>query len=151
MGGFTQFKLRDKSQENIDKHNAILDEYKVNKKYRFYSERDVLLEWEAFKANNGTFPEHLFPKDKIKTFENFKKYWSPEAIGEVFCPEYGTLQFDCYFGRTSKRAMRNIGRYLADHHRDIKSMHGSYETFFERGMTKLERKIMEESDINKGF
>lgn len=151
MGGFTQFKLKDKSQANIDKQNDLLRQYGVAKGYRFYSEKDVIFEYEAFLKGIGVFPEHKFPKDKIKTLEDFKQYWSSKALGEVFVPPYGTLQFDCYFGRTSQRAMRNIGRYLAANHNEIETMRGSYDTFFERGMTKLERQIIAESKIKQGY
>jgi hypothetical protein len=41
--------------------------------------------------------------------------------------------------------MRNIGRYLADNVRHIKKVSGSFSTFCERGMTKLEREIMKEN------
>lgn len=144
MGGFTKVVLKDVSRENIDKQNARLELYKVPKKYRFYSEQDVILEYEAFKMHDGVFPENQFPRDKIKSFEDFKKYWSPEALGEVFVPHYGTLTFDCYFGRTSQRAMRNIGRYLGYNVKYIKKVDGSFSTFAERGMTKIERQIMTE-------
>ncbi len=151
MGGFTQFKLKNKTPENIAKHNALLISHGVPKKYRFYSELDTMFEYEAFKKGIGAFPEHQFPKDKIKSYNDFKKYWSTKALGEVFVPPYGTLQFDCYFGRTSKRAMRNIGKYLVENHESIDSMHGSYETFFERGLTKIERQILKESSIKHKY
>jgi hypothetical protein len=148
MGGFTNFKLKDVSEMNIMKHNAKLRVFKVPEKYRFYSVSDVLLQYEYFKIGDGAWPEAQFPKDKINSFEDFKKYWNPKALGVVFVPHFGQLTFDCYFGRTSKRAMRGIAKYLAENHRDIESAGGSYETFFERGMTKLERQIMKESAIN---
>ena len=147
MGGFTKIRLKDTSQENIDKHNARLELNGVKDMYRFYSDRDIRFEYEAFKMNDGVFPEHKFPKDKIKSFEDFKKYWSPEALGEVFVPRVGTLTFDCYFGRTSQRAMRNIGRYLGMNAKHIKEVGGSFETFCERGMVKLEREIMKENGL----
>ncbi len=147
MGGFTKFQLKDKSEENIAKHNAKLREFGVSKKYGFYSLEDVRIEYEYFKLGDGNWPENLFPKDKIKSFKDFQKYWSPEALGEVFVAPIGALIFDCYFGRTSKNAMRRIGKYLAENHRDIELAEGSYDTFFERGMTRLERQIMKESNI----
>jgi len=148
MGGFTTVKLKDTSRENIDRQNAKLELFGVAKKYRFYSESDVILEYEAFKVDDGVFPEHQFPKDKINSYEDFKKYWSPEALGEIFCPHFGTLNFDCYFGRTSDRAMRNIGKYIAENIDEIEGVSGSFTTFMERGMTKAERKILEESEIS---
>lgn len=151
MGGFTTVLLRDTSHQNIAKHNALLRLYKVPKKYSFYSEDDVIFEYEAFKRGDGVFPASQFPKDKIHSLNDFKRYWSTEALGEVFVPRFGTLTFDCYFGRTSKRAMRNIGKYLADHCREIKATGGSFETFMQRGMTKLERQIIAESGINHGY
>lgn len=147
MGGFTQIVLKDKSRANIDSHNAKLEIAGVPKKYRFYSEGDVIFEYESFKAGQGHFPEHMFPKDKINSLEDFKKYWSSEAVGEVFVPPYGALQFDCYFGRTSKKAMRAIGKYVTENHDAIEKVSGSFSTFMERGMTKLEQEIIKDSGI----
>ena len=147
MGGFTQIYLRDKSRNNIDKHNALLKLYKVPKKYRYQSEADVILQYEAFKINDGVWQPHLFPRDKIKSLSDFKNYWSSSALGDVFCPPNGTLQFDCYFGRTSNYAMRNIGRYISDHYKDIEKTQGSFCTFAERGMTKLEQQLLKENNL----
>lgn len=148
MGGFTQVFLKDKTKNNIDKHNALLRLYKVPKQYRFYSESDVIFEYEAFKMGLGAFPERQFPKDKINSLEDFKQYWSSEALGEVFVPPYGTLQFDCYFGRTSKSAMRKIGKYLVDNAKHIEKTEGSFSTFVERsGISKLGMKILEERNL----
>jgi hypothetical protein len=149
MGGFTEFFLRDRTEENIEKQNKILRDYKVPRKFKFYSDEDVKTEYEYFKKKDGNYPEHLFPRDKINSYEDFKKYWSPEALGSCFVPHKGSMSLDCYFGRTSKRAMRNIGRYLAENHREIEKMAGSYDTFMERGMTKLERQIIQESNIRQ--
>lgn len=148
MGGFTQIFLKDTSRQSIDKHNALLELHKVPKSYRYNSEADVIFEYEAFKMNVGVFLEHQFPKDKINSLDDFKKYWSPEACGEIFVPHYGTLQFDCYFGRTSKGTLRKIGRYLALNAKDIKKTSGSFSTFIERGMTKIEREIMKEYKLD---
>jgi len=112
MGGFTQLKLKDNSEENIAKHNKMLDDAKVKKSFRFYSKNNVKEEYKAFVEGRGAFPENQFPKDKIKSYSDFKKYWNPKALGEVFCPEFGTLQFDCYFGRTSQNAMKNLKNYI---------------------------------------
>ena len=144
MGGFTQVFLKDTSRTNIDSHNAKLEIKKVPQKYRYSSDFDTIIEYEYFKEGKGAFPEDQFPKDKINSLEDFKKYWSPEALGEIFVAPTGTLQFDCYFGRTSKRAMRNIGKYLAENSTAIKKVSGSFSTFCERGMTKLEQQIMKE-------
>ena len=148
MGGFTQVYLKDTSRSNIDKHNALLRLYNVPKEYHYHSESNDIFQYEAFKMRIGTWREEFFPKDKINSFEDFKKYWSPKALGEVFVPYEGTLQFDCCFGRTSKRAMRNIGRYLADNVRDIEKTRGSFSTFMERGMTKLEQQLMKEYNLD---
>lgn len=147
MGGFAQVYLRDRSAEGIAKANQSLAEAGLRKALRFYSEDDVRLEYDYFARGEGYFPADQFPKDKIKSFEDFKKYWNPQALGDVFCPPFGVLQFDCYFGRTSKRAMRIMGRWIADNHRLIEKTSGSFTTFMERGMTKLERQIMKESDV----
>ena len=144
MGGFTSIKLKNASQSNCNKHNEILKQYGVPKKYRFYSPADVYQEYGYYLKGEGTYPEHLFPPDKINSFNDFTKYWSTAALGVVFVPEFGMLTFDCYFGRTSKKAMRAIGRYVADHWRDIAKTEGSFSTFMERGMTKLEREVINE-------
>jgi hypothetical protein len=149
MGGFTSIKLKDCSRGNIVRQNTILDIYKVPKKYRFSClENEQAIEYEYFKRGMGSFPERQFPKNKINSLEDFKKFWTPEALGEVFVPPSGTLQFDCYFGRTSKKAMRKMGRYIAENIREFKEFEGSFSTFMERGMTAIERKIVDESGIS---
>ncbi len=149
MGGFTQVRLRDCSDENIEKQNAALASYGVCKKYRFQNLRiEQEEEYKYFKKGDGNFPEHLFPRNAIFSLEDFRKYWSPKALGEVFVQPSGTLVFDCYFGRTSKRAMRNLGKYIAANISLFKSFDGSFSTFMERGMTKLERQIIDESGIS---
>lgn len=148
MGGFTTIKLKDKTQRNIDTQNARLELCGVPKKYHFYSERDIIFEYEAFKVGVGVFPENQFPKNDIQSLDDFKRYWSAEALGGVFVPEIGSLNFDCYFGRTSKKAMRNIGKYVANNHHAIEKVGGSFIIFMERGMTELERIIIHnDSDI----
>jgi len=147
MGGFTQVYLKDCSYDNILKQNEKLKEYKVAKRYRFASEDDVKFEYNAFVKGLGVFPESQFPKDKIKSYNDFKKYWSTEALGEIFCPTFGTLNFDCYFGRTSKRAMRNMGKYIANNVDEIKKTNGSFSTFIERGMTKIEQALMKQKGL----
>lgn len=147
MGGFTVIRLVDCSQENIDRQNAKLTAYGVNKKYRFYSENNVRREYQYYLAKDGNYPEHTFPKHKINSYEDFKKFWNPEYLGEVFVPHFGTLSFDCYFGRTSTRAMKKLGSYIANNVLEIDAMYGSVSTFMERGMTRLERKIVRESNI----
>lgn len=144
MGGFTVIYLKDRSEENIQKHNELLRKFGVAKKYRFYSFENVEKEYEYYLKKDGHYPEHLFPSDKINSFDDFLKYWNPHAIGEIFCPYTGSLQFDCYFGRTSNHAMRNIAKYVAEHNKDILAVSGSFETFMERGMTKWEQKYIGE-------
>jgi hypothetical protein len=148
MGGFTQIKLKDCSEENIKIQNELLNEYDVPREYRFQDlKKDQEEEYKYFKKGEGSFPEHLFPKDKIKTLADFRKYWTPSAVGECFVPPSGTLQFDCYFGRTPEDVMYNIGRYVAENVDAIKETCGSFTTFMERGMTEEQRKIVEASDI----
>lgn len=153
MGGFTQLKLKDTSEENIAKHNQMLADAGVIKKYRFYSENDVKEEYEYFVRGEGAFSERQFPKDKIKNYRDFKKYWNTRALGEIFCPPFGTLQFDCYYGRTSKRAMRNMKNYiinallLPENFMDSPFSHaeGSWSTFLERcGASKLNLELINE-------
>jgi len=148
MGGFTQIKLIDCSPENIEQQNAKLAAYRVPRKYRFQDlEKEQAEEYKWFVKGKGAFPEHLFPKDKIHSLKDFRKYWNPRALGEVFAPPSGTLQFDCYFGRTSKNAMRAIGRYVAANLDQFKVFDGSFSTFMERGMTKEERALVDASGI----
>lgn len=147
MGGFTVIRLVDCSQENIDRQNAKLIAYGVNKKYRFYSENNVRKEYQHYLAKDGHYPEHLFPKYEINSYEQFKKYWSPANIGEAFAPYFGTLTLDCYYGRMSARAMKKLGSYIANNVLEIEAMYGSVSTFMERGMTRLERKIVHDSKI----
>ena len=144
MGGFTVVYLKDRSEENIRKHNELLKKYGVAKRYRFYSIEDVKFEYESFTKGLGVFPEHTFPKDKINSFDDFCKYWNPKTVGEIFVQYTGSISFDCYFGRTSKRAMRNLGRYFGDHYNEIFAVSGSFDTFMERGMTRLERQLFNE-------
>lgn len=160
MGGFTKLQLKDTSEENIAKHNQMLASAGVIKKYRFYSEEDVKLEFECFKRGEGAFPEHQFPKDKIKSFKDFKKYWNPKALGEVFCPEFGSLTFDCYYSRTSKRAMRNIKNYIVNTlllpenfmKTPFSHSEGSWSTFLERcGASKLNLKLIKEKIQEKPY
>lgn len=148
MGGFTEVFLKDCSYKNIKKQNEKLREYNVAKQYSFYSKDDVKFEYESFCKGEGNFPERLFPRDKINSYEDFIKYWSTEALGSLYVPRFGTLTFDCYFGRTSKRAMRNMGRYIADNVHLIKKTNGSFSTFIERGMTRKERQIIKENKLD---
>jgi hypothetical protein len=145
MGGYTTIKLKDCSQQNINKHNKILKEFGVSKNYRYYSEADVHKEYGYYLTDDGVYPEHHFPKDKIHSYGDFTKYWNSKALGIIFVPEFGMLTFDCYFGRTSKKAMRAIGKYITEYYKDIDSVDGSFSTFMERGMTKLERTVLIES------
>jgi len=146
MGGFTSLKLRNTSQENIDQHNQHLDELGVAKAYRFHSMRDRREEWEYYRDHPEKrmelYPPHLFPQD-IGTFEEFLKYWSTENLGDVFIPPIGTLKFDCYFGRTSKRAMHGIAQYLLIYGDHIRTTSGSYSTFVERCGYKAKTKQRE--------
>jgi hypothetical protein len=132
MGGFTQIRLRNCSEENIKEQNEQLRKYGVAKKYRFYSEAEVREEYEYYLKGDGNYPPHLFPAHKIDSYEDFKRYWSSEALGEVFVPKFGTLNLDCYFGRTSKRAMHNLAGWLLCNLSQVKSVNGSFSTFVER-------------------
>ena len=158
MGGFTKLVLKDKSIENIRKHNELLSKAKVRKGIRFYSEDDVRLEYDAFLNNQGVFPEHSFPKDKIKTYNDFTKYWSSEALGEVFVPKFGTLTFDCYFGRTSDNAMKCLKNYIVDTlllneyflDSPFEYASGSWSTYLERcSASKLDLELINEKIEDK--
>ena len=146
MGGFTKIQLLDTSQENIDKQNERLREYGLRKSLKFYSEKDIRKEWEFYQkddpeARKKYYPEHLFPQN-ISSFEEFKKYWSTSHLGEVFVPPIGALTFDCYFGRTSKRAMHAIAHWIIWHGETegIRTS-GSYSTFVERSGYKAKTNL----------
>lgn len=142
MGGFTKIQLKDTSQVNIDDHNENLKQFGVSKRYRFYSEKDVKKEYEYYQKGDGNYPEHLFPKDQINSYEDFKRFWSPEALGEVFVPKFGSLTFDCYFGRTSEKTMHGIARWVLDFGEvENISTSGSYSTFVERSGYKSKTRI----------
>lgn len=149
MGGFTAVYLKDTSEENITKQNEILKSYGVAKMYRFYSIKDVEFEYSSFLKNEGDFPEHQFDRAKIKTFKDFKKVWC--SLPEIFVPKIGSITFDCYFGRTSKRAMRNMGKYFANHINQINYVYGSFTTFMERGMTKKQQQVMVDYKLKDSY
>lgn len=158
MGGFTTLRLKDTSKKNIDKHNQMLKDAKVRKDLRFYSEDDVKFEYKAFINYEGEFPSHLFPREKIKNYQDFTKYWSTEALGEVFCPKFGTLKFDCYFGRTSNNAMKCLKNYIINALLLIENTgkspfeyaDGSWSTYLERcGASKLNLELINERIIEK--
>jgi hypothetical protein len=144
MGGHTKVMLNSTSRDNIARHNARLEIHRVPKKYRFYGPDDVVVEYEYFRAEKGTYPEHMFPKASINSFADFKRHWNTDACGECFVPPFGALTFDCYFGRMSKGAMRAVAKYLIANVSEIASVRGSFVTFMERGMTATERKIWKE-------
>jgi len=156
MGGFTTVYLKDTS--DIQKHNKLLADYGVRKSIRFWSQDNLREEFKFWmqcqskgrKEQLKYYPEWIVNKYGflVITFDDFIKYiFSPDVMGETFVPKVGSLGFDCYFGRTSKRAMRNLGRYIVDNYRDIKKVRGSFETFMERGMTPLERQIIVDSHL----
>ena len=147
MGGFTEIHLKNTSEENIKEQNRKLKSFGVPAKYRFYSETDIKKEYKCFIKGEGAFPEHLFPKNEINSYEDFKKYWNPSAIGSTFCPYAGSLTFDCYFGRTSDKDMRGIANYLLQNHNEIKSADGSFDTFMSKVMTDEEIERIKGSEI----
>lgn len=136
MGGMTKIMLKDVSDENIRAQNQILKERGIKK--RFYSKDDIVREYRYFKKDPGNYPQHLFPIDEIKTFEDFKTYWSTERLGETFCPGFGTLMFDCCFGRTHESEMNKIGMYVLENIKSIAEVSGGYSTFVQR--TDLSKK-----------
>ena len=126
--------LKDKGTENCAVHNMILKyDYKCAKYLQFNSVAHTKFEYEGFKRGVGVFPEHVFNRDEIQTFEDFEKVWNPDCVGEIFVPRYGTGKFDCYFGRTPNATMGNIAKYLFEFSDDIESVSGiSTDTFLER-------------------
>jgi hypothetical protein len=150
MGGFTTIRLKDNSQANIDLHNQKLREFKLAKKYYFYSIKNIKIEYEGFVKGEGVYPDHLFPKDKINSFKDFRKYWSTKAIGESFCPPFGVLRCDVYYSRMSERNKRALGRYFMANIDAIKEVNGSSTAFFERCFTKRERMKCREYGFDVG-
>lgn len=132
MGGFTKIVLKDNSEDAIIAANCLLDLHKVSKKYRFYSRHDTKQEYQHFLNNNGHYPAHMFPRNKINLYTDFLKYWNPANCGECFVPHFGTLAFDCYFSRTPKIQMKRIANFLLENMTLIEKVGGSYETFVER-------------------
>lgn len=143
MGGLTKIHLKDPSKENIKFVNDILTGMKLAKNFRFYSEVDVQLEYKAFVDDEGVFNEDQFPKNKIKSYDDFKNYWSTEALGEVFVPKFGCLSFDCYFGRTSQTSMNIIAKFLYSYRYLIGEVSGSYLTFINDRVTMTQKKKVE--------
>jgi muconolactone delta-isomerase len=142
MGGFTEIHLKNKDNDNISKHNVLLELLKVPKNYSFYSMYDIIYEYETFKQGLGSFPEDMFPEDKINSLEDFMKYWNTEVVGKLFVPEIGSLTLDCYYGRTSDKTMRKIGKWVANNLDEIDHVGGSFSTFIEKGCTKKEQKYI---------
>ncbi len=142
MGGHTKIQLKNRSQEHIDACNESLKVAGVRQEYRFYSEQDTLDEYEAFVKSEGVYPEHLFPRDQINSLEDFQRYWSTEALGESFVSPVGALTCDCYFGRMSQRAMKNLVRWCADNYNLIETTSGSWPTLVERGGTTFDKLVL---------
>ena len=147
MGGSTFIYLKNQSETNIKRQNDLLKKFGVPKKFRFYSEADTMAEYVAFINGKGTFPEHMFPRHLINSYEEFKSFWNPKVIGEIFCPYTGSLWFDCYYGRTSKKAMYALGRYFEQNHEEIERVTGSFSTFVERGPSKRAIEAIKNSEI----
>ena len=62
MGGFTKIVLKKKDNVSIDTNNIRLELLNVPKRLRFYSNRDIIFEYESFKKGLGVFPESQFPR-----------------------------------------------------------------------------------------
>jgi hypothetical protein len=142
MGGFTKIQLKDCDQENIDKQNEKLDKIGLKKDIRFYSEKDIRDEYAFYRSTSNKdeyYPPHLFPKP-INNYNEFKKIWT--GMGEVFVPPIGALTFDCYFDRTSQRAMKMIGKYLLNNIDQIEKVEGSFTTFVERTGLPTKKKLI---------
>jgi len=135
MGGMTTLYLADRSAKNIAYHNQKLKEFGVAKCYRFYSEADIKIAYNEFISGKGVFREHLFPKAEINSYKDFKKFWSPVAVGEVFVPYIGSVTFDCYFDRMPKRAMYNMSCYIREHRHELLGYQGALSTLFEKAFS----------------
>jgi hypothetical protein len=147
MGGFTKIVLKEKDRISVDNINIRMDLLKIPKKFRFHSGRDVRFEYEAFKLGLGVFEERFFPKDKINNFVQFQKYWSTEALGEVFVPKKGTLTLDSYFGRTSDYAMKKVLNFVCKNIDEIESVGGSFGTMVEKVASKKQEQMLLDSGL----
>jgi len=132
MSGFTTIKLKDCSAENIEKQNNVLINCGVPKKYHFYSENDMYDEYIYFTTHKEQYKNFIKFPEKIKTYNQFKLVWNTKKLTDFIVPEYGMLTFDCYFNRTSKRAMHNLAKYLLNNLDEIESINGSFSTFIEK-------------------
>ncbi len=146
MGGWTEIRLRDKSERNIERLNALLDRAKIAKKFRFYSIKDVEFEYSSFVAGKGVFPEDMFPRHLINSFKDFREYWNPKKQ-PLWCRPFGSLTLDCYYGRTSERAMFGIGKFIIDNLDEIEEASGEFGTYIERGMTPRQQEKVKNSHI----
>jgi hypothetical protein len=146
MGGYTTIHLKNVTQSNIAIENEKLKLYGIPTKYHFYSLNDVRMEYETFKKGEGYFPEREFSRDKIKTFADFRKCWNNKQL-PFFCPKFGTLAFDCYFGRTSIRTMQKIGKYITENLDNFECFSGSFDTFMERGMNQKQIKLFNQLNL----
>ena len=142
MAGFTQIILKDKSEQHIIDCNCVLNREGVAKAYHFYTMNDARVEYGHFKIGNGVYPEHLFPREKIKSFPEFLNYWNPKSCGHFINP-FGALSFDCYFARNPFIQMKGISDFLVDNYSLIEQAKGSFETFVERcGKSKEIQKFL---------
>ena len=135
MGGFTAIFLKDRTERNIKLQNERLAECGVKKCYRFYSQANVRVEYEAYKSGKGYFPTYQFPTDQIKSLKDFKKFWNTKAVGDTFYPKFGSLTFDCYFGRMSQRQMKAVVKYMKIYVKDIHSVNGRFSSLLEKAAT----------------
>jgi len=140
MGGYTSIQLKDTSEKNILIQNAKLAELGVPVKYHFYSLNDVKYEYAMFvtRDKRANFPVDMFPPSQIHSLEDFQKFWNNKKLAS-FCPPFGSLNFDCYFGRTSDRAMRAIGKYVVQNYLEIEKIEGSVDDLMERGMSSRQQ------------
>lgn len=135
MGGHTTIKLKTTTASNIAKCNEGLRKAGVAKKYGFYSEEDRVKDWEDFRDYPHLYSE-FFRSLPIRSYEDFKRHWTAEVIGEAFAPSIGTLVIDCYFGRASQRAMTNLVKWVVTNADKIKSVSGSFGTLVEKSENK---------------
>ena len=141
MGGFTKILLKDTSEDNIILMNCLLDRFKVSDKYRFYLRHNAREEYYHYIIGNGAYPAHMFPRDKINSYEGFLQYWNPEKCGDCFVRPFGMLTFDCYFNRTPAAQMKRLAHFLLENRETIAKVGGSFETFVERaGISKKSQK-----------
>ena len=144
MGGFTQFRLKDRSPENIEYHRQQLRKFGVRRDIDYITHDDQQAEFDEIEeqAKKGITTYPYWYGKEIKNWFHFVNAWEKHHRYKL-----GTFAFDCYFGRTSTHAMKCIARYILANYTSFESVVGSYETFVERSMGPRQRKRLNKTNL----